>query len=182
MRAGPILLTLAAALLAACQMSLPAGKAPEGGALQPEAIEVTPLDALPAAPLADSAAEEAALPEPAADLSEPEAALSDVEPAVPEPEAQISEPAPQASEPAPGPDSPEALACLADGGQWSPAGETGAYFCVLPTKDGGQQCTKESDCEGQCLARSGTCAPFRPLFGCNEVLDKAGRAIMLCID
>jgi hypothetical protein len=33
-----------------------------------------------------------------------------------------------------------------------------------------------------CLARSGTCAPIMPLFGCNEVLDKQGRRVTLCIE
>ncbi len=42
--------------------------------------------------------------------------------------------------------------------------------------------TARSDCQGECLARSRTCAPIRPLFGCNAVLMDNGAEVNLCID
>ncbi|PCD77406.1 hypothetical protein [Pseudothioclava arenosa] len=74
----------------------------------------------------------------------------------------------------------ERKACEADGGIWS----SGAFgsICARRTKDANQSCRKESDCEGVCLARSMTCAPVRPLLGCNEVLTDAGTRATLCVD
>lgn len=80
------------------------------------------------------------------------------------------------------PKSPQQLLCEKGGGIWTVAGETGAFLCVSPTRDGGKSCRKKTDCDGQCLARSGTCSPYDPLFGCNEVLDKDGRRMTLCLD
>ncbi len=72
-------------------------------------------------------------------------------------------------------------ACLREGGQMTPRGN-GIYSCVLPTRDAGATCTSASDCEGVCLARSGTCAPFQPLFGCQEVFTAPGRRETLCLE
>lgn len=72
-------------------------------------------------------------------------------------------------------------ACLREGGQMSPRGD-GIYSCVLPTRDAGRSCTSAADCEGVCLARSGTCAPFQPLFGCQEVFTSPGRRETLCLE
>jgi hypothetical protein len=80
------------------------------------------------------------------------------------------------------PRSPEQLDCEGRGGLWTPAGETGAWLCLSPTRDGGKTCHRKSECEGECLARSMTCAPYSPLFGCNDILDKDGRRMTLCID
>ena len=71
--------------------------------------------------------------------------------------------------------------CLAQGGSWGPAGKAGET-CVKLTKDSGKQCDVESDCEGYCLARSKTCAPFTPMFGCNDILQDNGVQVTLCID
>lgn len=54
--------------------------------------------------------------------------------------------------------------------------------CVRPTGEGLKACRRATDCRGECLARSGTCAPIAPLFGCNEVLDDMGRRMTQCID
>ena len=153
---------LAASLLVACQTTTPVG-AP----LSTDEISVTPLDAPDgAAPMTGATP---AHPKPRPDtLAEPDAlAEPTVEPVASEPEA---------------PKSPAQLLCEKSGGQWAVAGETGAYICVSLTRDGGKLCRKKGDCQGLCLARSGTCAPFTPLFGCNDVLEKDGRRVTLCID
>lgn len=72
-------------------------------------------------------------------------------------------------------------ACESKGGRFG-AGPTGLQVCYRPTKDANQACTRESDCEGICLARSRTCAPVTPLFGCNEVLTDTGQEATLCVD
>lgn len=77
---------------------------------------------------------------------------------------------------------PEELACVKKGGQWSVAGKAGGMSCVRMMRDAGKSCRKKSDCEGDCLARSNTCAPVAPLFGCNEILQDNGAMVTLCID
>lgn len=161
MRAGPILLSLV--LLAACQLTGGGTDGPGAAGLATEEILVTSLDAPP--PAADAGAATPAGAAPDVPPAEAEMSLAPVTPAEPE-----------------APKTAEQLLCETRGGIWSVAGNTGAYLCVHPTRDGGKACHKESDCEGQCLARSMSCAPFTPLFGCNEVLDKQGRRVTLCID
>jgi putative hemolysin len=80
------------------------------------------------------------------------------------------------------PASPEEVRCLATGGTWAAAGQSGAKACVTLTRDGGKACTRQSQCEGYCLARSGTCAPITPMFGCNDILQDDGREVTLCLD
>ncbi|MBJ2150577.1 hypothetical protein [Paracoccus sp. IB05] len=72
------------------------------------------------------------------------------------------------------------LTCEKAGGSWAKTG-SGFNSCVWNTKDSGKRCTASSQCDGQCLARSGTCAPFTPLFGCNEILDDSGRRMTECL-
>ena len=71
--------------------------------------------------------------------------------------------------------------CLRDGGSWQPRANSGAMVCVRTPPDAGRSCQSARDCSGQCLARSRTCAPVTPLFGCNDVLDSSGRASTLCL-
>ena len=161
---------LAAMVLVGCQMQ---GR--EGTALATDEISVTTLDA----PAASAAAGEDGTvtegegpprPEPRPDtVGEPAEAEAET------PEAETPD-EPQAPKP------PEQLQCEKTGGQWAVAGQSGAYVCVTPTRDGGKICRKKTNCEGLCLARSGTCAPITPLIGCNEVLEKDGRRVTLCID
>lgn len=80
------------------------------------------------------------------------------------------------------PSSPEEAKCLKSGGVWATAGKGSAMACVKPTRDAGKACTKQSQCEGFCLARSGTCAPITPMFGCNDILQDDGRRVTLCLD
>ncbi|WP_155947107.1 hypothetical protein [Pseudorhodobacter ferrugineus] len=78
--------------------------------------------------------------------------------------------------------SPSQVACEKTGGNFVVIGRSGAMTCQKPTRDGGKQCKRESDCDGVCLARSNTCAPVKPLFGCQSILQDDGRRVELCID
>lgn len=74
------------------------------------------------------------------------------------------------------------VTCEKQGGNWDEAGKTGAKACFKRTRDAGKQCRKQSTCESVCLARSGTCAPVKPLFGCNDILQDDGTRVTLCVD
>ena len=104
-----------------------------------------------------------------APVAEPAAAPGEVaaEPLVSEAEVEITK---------------EQIKCEKQGGKWGKAGRSNGKACVKPVRDGGKQCRKESDCDSVCLARSRTCAPVKPLFGCNEILQDDGRRVTLCID
>lgn len=80
------------------------------------------------------------------------------------------------------PASDQERACRDDGGIWGKAGRLNAMACFQQPKDGGTSCSKQSDCTTQCLARSRTCAPVWPIFGCSEVLQGDGRMVTLCLD
>lgn len=180
-------------LLAACQFALPGavGKpeaAPRG--IASDAIEVTSLDAPAPAPasaaLAPDAPAPAAAADPAADT------VAEAPAAAPPPEAAAADaaaerPRTNAGEPRPEEDPPllksEAwIACEKRGGVWERAAAGSAAFCQMPTRDGGKQCRRSTDCEGYCLARSGTCAPVTPLLGCQDILNENGRMLTQCIN
>lgn len=73
--------------------------------------------------------------------------------------------------------------CEARGGEFKPGGIHGFLTCYQTPKDAGKSCSAASDCgTGNCLARSKTCAPITPLFGCNDLLDHNGRLVTLCVD
>ncbi len=72
-------------------------------------------------------------------------------------------------------------ACTAKGGNWSTGG-SGGFVCITPTRDANQRCSTGRDCEGLCLARSQSCAPIKPFFGCHEVLGDSGLRATLCTD
>ena len=74
------------------------------------------------------------------------------------------------------------IACEEDGGRWARAGESIAMTCIRTTRDAGKSCDSKTDCEGECLARSRTCSPIKPLFGCNPVLMDTGAEVTLCIE
>lgn len=163
---------VAALLLAGCQLSLPG----RGGEAAP------PL----AGAVAGDVIETSVLPEPGAAAAQPEA----VAPAAPAPEA-VPEPAPEAApEPAPeaAPAIPPALAaaaaaCARTGGRLGPRGAGNAsYACFSTPRDAGKSCNKAGDCSSACLARSLTCAPLQPLFGCHEVLTDRGQRVTQCLE
>ncbi len=188
---GPLLALGLALFTLACVPGLkpaPVGEqdatpALSAGALATEEITAEPLTApAPLTPAADAAADPAANPSVV-----PKGGLASLPPKA-RPEGLIDPAAAEASaqpelSPAPKPPaSPEEVACLRKGGLWMRAGKSIAMTCVKMTRDAGKQCHREQDCQGQCLARSMTCAPYDPLFGCNEVLQNDGARVTLCID
>ncbi|MES2432963.1 MAG: hypothetical protein V4586_03965 [Pseudomonadota bacterium] len=143
-----------------------------------DAIAVTSLDAPPGAvdpakPAVDVAKPDAAQPDPA-QVAPTQPDLTGADP--------TQAPAPPVAEVPARVLGPEELACVKKGGQWSVAGKAGGMSCVRMMRDAGKSCHKKSDCEGDCLARSNTCAPIAPLFGCNEILQDNGAMVNLCID
>ncbi|WP_295073318.1 hypothetical protein [Tabrizicola sp.] len=176
-------LLCATGLLAACQTG-GAGKPPPGevtpNAVLGDPIEVTALDALPG---------EAAKPAPALQGGSDTAALqaapatSEVEPSETE-SSELAEPAPKPdlAEMPVTPKSEQQLACEKKKGRWARVGKGEGRACVFQTKDSGKRCERESQCDSVCLARSGTCAPFKPMYGCNEILQDNGARVTLCLE
>lgn len=144
-----------------------------------DAISVTTLDG---GPVTKGAAPVAASPEalPEKTATDPAKAMAaapvagKVDTAKPE-SAEVAEPPPE-------PLAPEVLACMKQGGEWSVAGDGGAMACIHRTQDSGKICHKKSDCQGDCLAISGSCSPITPLFGCNDILQNDGSRVTQCID
>jgi hypothetical protein len=182
-----------AGFLAACQLSGP-GKGLSGAepgvtpnAVTGGAIEVTALDAAPAGETTSPEASSGAVPanDPAVAAAEPPAsaspAVAATEPAAAEPVVE-PETAPEAEAPAPPPKSDAQRACERKRGIWSKVGKGDLRACIFTTRDSGKSCDQESDCEGACLARSRSCSPIRPLFGCNEILQDNGAQVTLCIE
>ena len=173
--------------LASCTLALPGGKADAPAPLATEAIEVTRLDppkgagtepakgVEPAKPQEDPAGAPAKAPAKAAAVPAKPATGAEAQPVA------KAEPAPEAAPP-PAPLSPAAAACKKKGGRYIKTGSGDLRACVKVTGDGGKSCRRETDCTGSCLARSGTCAPVTPLFGCNEILQADGRRVTLCLD
>lgn len=73
-------------------------------------------------------------------------------------------------------------ACEARGGRFGAGGLSGAFVCFENTSDANKSCTSGKQCESICLARSGTCAPSKPMFGCNEVFGNSGIRSTVCIN
>lgn len=180
-------LIVAFGLLSACQTG-PGGKIEPGvtpNAVAGDAIEVTALDAVPGE---DAAPAEATGPEPvgtekAAQQASPageDAALAEAEPATAAD--AVPAPKPDLAEVPPTPKSERQLACEKRNGKWVKIGKGEVRACVYPTRDSGKRCERESQCDGVCLARSGTCSPYKPMFGCNEILQDDGMRVTLCLD
>jgi hypothetical protein len=177
-----------ALLVQGCQLSLPGGGGQSAdvtpNAVTGAAIEVTALEPGPAATTA--------APAPAAAVQPGAGTVSDAEPtaAAVEPPEPATQPVPEALPmPEPAAEVPEIekssaqLDCERRKGRWVPVGISGELrTCVFTTRDSGKQCTRSNQCEGACLARSGTCAPFRPLIGCHEVLQDNGIRATQCIE
>ena len=166
-----------AVVLAGCTLGggKPAKPSDTANPITGDAIAVTSLDGPAVAGAVDPA-------KPAADAAKPDAAQPaplPSEPAVVDPTKAVAPPV--AEEPA-RVLGPEELACVRKGGKWSVAGKAGGMSCVHMMRDAGKSCRKKRDCEGDCLARSNSCAPVAPLFGCNEILQDNGAMVTLCID
>ena len=173
-------------LLAACQTPGTDGvtpATPQG--LATAAIETTKLDAAPSS--ANAAAKSATVAVAAPDVvtvqvPDNTTPRPKARPAAVEPAAKVIKPQQTAAPVVPEvPKLPEQLACEKSRGTWATVGQSGPGFCQRRTRDGGKQCSLKTQCEGECLARSGTCSPITPLFGCNEVLDKDGRMMTNCL-
>lgn len=76
----------------------------------------------------------------------------------------------------------EKARCERGGGIWGRGGAGGGFVCFQRTRDANQSCTRESDCQSFCLARSRTCAPLVPFLGCHDVLTDNGTRAMVCVD
>lgn len=157
-------------VLAACTMP---GWPPGGGR--------TAGTAETAAPAADMDAE----PEDAPEDAPAELPVDPDDPAPPADPAPSDPPPTVLPAPEPPPDTPivaaQRRACAREGGTLQPRA-SGILACVRTTRDAGQRCTASRECEGECLARSGTCAPFTPLFGCHEVLLAPGSQVTQCLE
>ena len=195
-------LVFALLVLAACQAPAPGVVAPDNlRGLATAAIETTKLDVapvgnpIPAKPVtATNAATDAATD--AATTAATNAATTAVTVQVPgrttpRPKARPAALTPVARAVKPqvtaAPDTPVVLklpgqlACEKSRGTWVTVGDAGFSFCQRRTRDGGRQCTRKTQCEGECLSRSGTCSPVTPLFGCTDVLDEVGRMMTNCL-
>lgn len=169
-------------MLAGCQFGAPAA-GPAAG-VTPNAVVGDPIEV--------TALEDPALPPPVTaigDVPGPETDLTDAPADLPAPDGEATSDvgaasADAAAEAAPPvePPGPEQLACEKKGGAWSSVGLGSLKTCIFNTRDSGKRCDRESDCEGVCLARSRTCAPVRPLLGCNDILQDNGARVTLCIE
>lgn len=148
------------------------GKAKAPNPITGGEIEVTALDAPPAAkPAAPPAAGAPPVTDPMPPPEKPAPAATED---LPPPEAAASVPEARKS--------PAQLACERKGDLWVKAGTSSLFTCVTRTGDAGRRCTSGRQCQGECLARSGTCAPYQPLFGCNDILQDNGVRMTLCLD
>jgi len=71
--------------------------------------------------------------------------------------------------------------CERRGGTFSKTG-AGLFICVNRTRDATKSCSSSTQCEGVCLARSGTCSPVDPLIGCHDIVTDNGNMARVCID
>jgi len=99
--------------------------------------------------------------------------------------AGCQEDAPPALEPGalePGLVDAQRAACEAEGARWVSSEATGRSVCLRTPADANDSCATSADCEGVCLARSRSCAPVVPLFGCHEVINARGARQTLCLE
>jgi hypothetical protein len=168
MRLSSFALVLLLPLLVACKL-LPQGSDLPADAAQDGISETTLADGENQA--ADAGIRPRPRPGSVAAVAEPAQEVGVAEPVPDEPVAEPVEEKPR-----------EQILCEKRGGSWDNAGKPGTKACIKRTRDAGKACRKQSDCESVCLARSRTCAPIKPLFGCNEILQDDGRRVTLCID
>ncbi|WP_343079718.1 hypothetical protein [Ostreiculturibacter nitratireducens] len=121
---------------------------------------------------AEHSADEPAEAEPTADATE-DAAEAGAEDAEAAPE---EEPVPVVVK------SQAQIACERKGGNYSSWGDTAMMMCYTTPRDAGKRCSKASDCIGGCLARSRTCAPITPIYGCKDVLNELGGLVTECLE
>jgi hypothetical protein len=171
MRVGRIILALMLPLIVACKI-LPSG-------LAQQTPSPSSQDGIAETALADGDGKSAGAgvrpkPRPTRVAQDDEAAVTPIIDAPPPSEVAPIDTVVQKSK--------EQITCEKRGGNWGSAGISSLKTCIKRTKDAGKQCRKQGDCSSVCLARSGTCAPVKPLFGCNEIFQKDGSRVTLCID
>jgi len=72
--------------------------------------------------------------------------------------------------------------CERSGGSWGAGGKPGTEVCYRQNADANKQCTAATDCDGVCFARSRTCSPIAPLFGCHDILTSLGSKAEVCLE
>ena len=72
--------------------------------------------------------------------------------------------------------------CEKRGGRFGTGGLSGGLVCFETPRDANKSCSKSTDCEGECLSRSRTCSPIKPLYGCQDVLTSTGKTTKLCLE
>lgn len=72
--------------------------------------------------------------------------------------------------------------CLEREGRFGEGTAEGTFLCYLNTKDAEKSCSKSTDCDGECLARSRTCSPIKPILGCQDILSSSGKTSRLCVN
>lgn len=77
---------------------------------------------------------------------------------------------------------PQQTACERRGGNWALTPSRNTFTCYQQTSDANKLCDSSDDCSGECLARSRTCAPVTPLYGCHEILTSEGVRQTRCLE
>ncbi|MEM6635347.1 MAG: hypothetical protein AAF667_05585 [Pseudomonadota bacterium] len=73
-------------------------------------------------------------------------------------------------------------ACEDQGGRFAGGPREGTQVCYLPNADANEPCSNATDCDGLCLARSRSCSPVTPIFGCVEILLAGGLPVTQCFE
>ncbi|MEO0990928.1 MAG: hypothetical protein AAFX00_08275 [Pseudomonadota bacterium] len=76
----------------------------------------------------------------------------------------------------------QVAACEQQGGRFGAGGRPNTQVCYVPEPDANKRCESADECSGYCLARSGTCTPVTPIFGCIEVFTSRGERVERCLD
>jgi hypothetical protein len=184
-----VLALCAATVLSACQAGGPKGLDGPDAGVSPNAVTGSEIEVTELEPVAGQGGTPPAIDAVAKPAGQNTAAPQ----AAPATDAASADTAsqPVVADPAPKPDlaatpvtpkSEMQLACEKKGGTWFKIGNGGKRACVRQTKDAGKRCERESQCDSVCLARSNTCAPFKPMYGCNEILQDNGARVTLCLE
>ncbi|AZQ66349.1 hypothetical protein EF888_03900 [Silicimonas algicola] len=72
--------------------------------------------------------------------------------------------------------------CERAGGRWGLTSSKTSYVCYRAMPDANKTCRSADDCDGLCLARSRTCSPIEPFYGCHQVLSGSGLPQTMCIE
>ncbi len=96
------------------------------------------------------------------------------------------------AEPPPPDNSSDAVKCRSENGIWGRWGLAPVSSCRHRTKDGGKACTSSSQCEGKCIAKTGTaegtktsgeCSGTREILGfCGSFVENGVAEKTICID